>query len=178
MLWVIKIAFTLRRFFWTPKTHAKIYGSENIFNFSLKNFVYLNQRKTYLQCRNRIQRHMTYNHSPVLGLRDFRMYRLDMVFPLWLGPELYYQHNKILQYKMRDVLTLCKLDNYIHTFWNIYTVIGYTITDCVVLLFSSYIFWWRVFILLTQWMSMVCWWQQWFQIVYMTLKSKLKVKYT
>ena len=32
----------MRQFFWAPKTYANYYGLENIFNFMLKFFVYLN----------------------------------------------------------------------------------------------------------------------------------------
>ena len=31
----------MRRFFWIPKTYVKTDGQENIYNFTLKNFVYL-----------------------------------------------------------------------------------------------------------------------------------------
>ena len=39
MLWVLKRAVSMRRFFWAPKTHVKTDGYENIFNFMLKNCV-------------------------------------------------------------------------------------------------------------------------------------------
>ena len=42
MLWVLKRTVALRRFFWAPKTYAKNYRLENIYNFTLKMFVYLN----------------------------------------------------------------------------------------------------------------------------------------
>ena len=32
----------MRRFFWAPKTYVKTDGQENIYNFTLKIFVYLN----------------------------------------------------------------------------------------------------------------------------------------
>ena len=32
----------MRQFFWAPKTYAKIYGLESIYNFTLKFVVYLN----------------------------------------------------------------------------------------------------------------------------------------
>ena len=32
---------SMRRFFWAPKTYVKIDGEESIYNFTLKNFVYL-----------------------------------------------------------------------------------------------------------------------------------------
>ena len=43
MLQVLKRTVSKRRFFLAPKTYAKTYGKENINNFTLKNFVYLNQ---------------------------------------------------------------------------------------------------------------------------------------
>ena len=42
MLWVLKRTVSMRRFFWAPKTYVKINELENIYNFMLKNFVYLN----------------------------------------------------------------------------------------------------------------------------------------
>ena len=42
MLWVLKRTVSMRRFFWAPKTYVKIDGLENIYNFTLKIFVYLN----------------------------------------------------------------------------------------------------------------------------------------
>ena len=42
MLWVLKRTLSMRRFFWAPKTYVKINGQENIYNFTLKIFVYLN----------------------------------------------------------------------------------------------------------------------------------------
>ena len=44
MLWVLKRTLSMRRFFWALKTFfdAKTYGEENIYNFTLKFFVYLN----------------------------------------------------------------------------------------------------------------------------------------
>ena len=42
MLWVLKRTVSMRRFFWAPKTYVKIYGQENMYNFTLKYFVYLN----------------------------------------------------------------------------------------------------------------------------------------
>ena len=42
MLWVLKRTVAMRRFFWAPKTYVKTDGQENIYNFMLKNFVYLN----------------------------------------------------------------------------------------------------------------------------------------
>ena len=35
MLWVLKRTVSLRRFFWAPKTFAKKYGLEIIYNFML-----------------------------------------------------------------------------------------------------------------------------------------------
>ena len=34
MLWVLKRTVSMRRFFWAPKTYAKNYGKENIYNFT------------------------------------------------------------------------------------------------------------------------------------------------
>ena len=42
MLWVLKRIISMKRSFWAPKTYAKNYGEENIHNFLLKFFVYLN----------------------------------------------------------------------------------------------------------------------------------------
>ena len=42
MLWVLKRTVSMRRFFWAPKSYAKNYGLENIYNFMLNIFVYLN----------------------------------------------------------------------------------------------------------------------------------------
>ena len=42
MLWVPKRIVSMWRFFWALKTYAKNYGFENIYNFTLKTFVYLN----------------------------------------------------------------------------------------------------------------------------------------
>ena len=42
MLWVLKRTVSMRRFFWAPKTYAKIDGLENIDNYTLKIFVYVN----------------------------------------------------------------------------------------------------------------------------------------
>ena len=36
MLLVLKRTVSTRRFFWAPKTYAKNYGQENIYNFTLK----------------------------------------------------------------------------------------------------------------------------------------------
>ena len=36
MLWVLKRTVSMRRFFWAPKTYAKSYWEENIYNFTLK----------------------------------------------------------------------------------------------------------------------------------------------
>ena len=41
MLWVLKRTISMRWFFWAPKTYAKNYGLENIYNFTLNLFVYL-----------------------------------------------------------------------------------------------------------------------------------------
>ena len=42
MLWVIKRTVSMRQFFLAPKTYVKTNELENIYNFTLKNFVYLN----------------------------------------------------------------------------------------------------------------------------------------
>ena len=42
MLWILKRTVSMRRFFWAPKTYVKTDGYENIYNFTLKGFVYLN----------------------------------------------------------------------------------------------------------------------------------------
>ena len=42
MLWVLKRTVTMRRFFWAPKTYVQTDGFDNIYNFTLKSFVYLN----------------------------------------------------------------------------------------------------------------------------------------
>ena len=41
VLWVLKRMFSMRWFFSAPKTHAKIDGKENIYNFTLIKFPYL-----------------------------------------------------------------------------------------------------------------------------------------
>ena len=42
MLWVLKRTVSLRRFFLAPKTYAQNYASENIYNFTLTQFLCLN----------------------------------------------------------------------------------------------------------------------------------------
>ena len=42
MLWVLKRTVSMRRFFWAPKTYVLNVVLEIIYNFTLKNFVYLN----------------------------------------------------------------------------------------------------------------------------------------
>ena len=42
MLWVLKRPVSKRRFFLAPKTYVQTDGLENIYNFMLKNVVYLN----------------------------------------------------------------------------------------------------------------------------------------
>ena len=42
MLWVLKRTVSIRRFFSAPKTYVKTDRYENIYNFTLKFFVYLN----------------------------------------------------------------------------------------------------------------------------------------
>ena len=42
MLWVLKSTISMRRFFWAPKIYVEIDGKENIYNCTLKIFVYLN----------------------------------------------------------------------------------------------------------------------------------------
>ena len=42
MLWVLKRTVPMRWFFLVTKTYVKTNGKENINNFALKNFVYLN----------------------------------------------------------------------------------------------------------------------------------------
>ena len=42
MLWVLKRTVSMRQFFWAPKTYDKTDGLENIYEFTLKKFVYLN----------------------------------------------------------------------------------------------------------------------------------------
>ena len=42
MLWVLKKNPLNETFLWAPKTYAKNCGLEKIYNFTLKNFVYLN----------------------------------------------------------------------------------------------------------------------------------------
>ena len=42
MLWVLKRTVSMRPFFWAPKTYVQTDGLENIYNFTLKIFVYLN----------------------------------------------------------------------------------------------------------------------------------------
>ena len=42
MLWVLKRTVSMRRIFWAPKAYIKTVGQENIYNFTLKKFVYLN----------------------------------------------------------------------------------------------------------------------------------------
>ena len=42
MLWVLKRTVSMRLFFWAPKTYVKTYRYENIYNFTLTQFVYLN----------------------------------------------------------------------------------------------------------------------------------------
>ena len=42
MMWVLKRTVSMRQFFWVPKTYAKKYGQEYIYNFTLNFFEYLN----------------------------------------------------------------------------------------------------------------------------------------
>ena len=42
MLWVPKRTISMRGFFWAPKTYVQTDGFESLYNFTLKNFVYLN----------------------------------------------------------------------------------------------------------------------------------------
>ena len=42
MLLVLKRTVSMRRFFWALKIYVQTDGLENIYNFTLKNFVYLN----------------------------------------------------------------------------------------------------------------------------------------
>ena len=42
MLWVLKRTVSMRWFFWAPKTYVQTDGLEDIYNFILKNVVYLN----------------------------------------------------------------------------------------------------------------------------------------
>ena len=48
MLWVLKRTVSMRRFFWAPKTYVQTDGLENIYNFTLKNYFYLNLWKMYI----------------------------------------------------------------------------------------------------------------------------------
>ena len=48
MLWVLKRTISMRRFFRAPKTYVQTDGLENIYNFTLKNFVYLNLWDWYI----------------------------------------------------------------------------------------------------------------------------------
>ena len=48
MLWALKRTVSLRRFFWAPKAYVKIDGYENIYIFTLKKFVFLNQGRLTL----------------------------------------------------------------------------------------------------------------------------------
>ena len=43
MLWVLKRTVSMRQFFWAPITYVQTDGLENIYNFMLNFFVYLNQ---------------------------------------------------------------------------------------------------------------------------------------
>ena len=42
MFLVLKRTVSMKRFFWAPKTSVQTDGLKNIYNFTLKNFVYLN----------------------------------------------------------------------------------------------------------------------------------------
>ena len=42
VLWVLKRTFSMRRFFRAPNSYVQTDGLENIYNFTLKYFVYLN----------------------------------------------------------------------------------------------------------------------------------------
>ena len=42
MLWVLKRTVSMRRFFLAPKTYVQTDGLKNIYNFTFKNFAYLN----------------------------------------------------------------------------------------------------------------------------------------
>ena len=44
MLWVLKRSVSMRRFFRAPKTYVQTDGLEYIYNFTIKNCVYLNLR--------------------------------------------------------------------------------------------------------------------------------------
>ena len=48
MLWVLKRTVSMRRFFWAPKMYVKTDEQENIYNLTLKMFVYLNLWLTIL----------------------------------------------------------------------------------------------------------------------------------
>ena len=41
MLWVLKRTFSMRQFFWAPKTYVQTDGLENIYNFMFKNFLFI-----------------------------------------------------------------------------------------------------------------------------------------
>ena len=47
ILWLLKRTFSMRQFFWAPKMYVKNNGTENIYNWTLKNFVYLNLCQTH-----------------------------------------------------------------------------------------------------------------------------------
>ena len=42
LCWVLKRTVSMKWFFWAPKTYVQTDGLENIENFTLKKFVYLN----------------------------------------------------------------------------------------------------------------------------------------
>ena len=57
MLWVLKRTISVRRLFWAPKTYAKNYGQEKIYNFMLKIFVYNLNLCVILVCEFQANRH-------------------------------------------------------------------------------------------------------------------------
>ena len=77
MLWVLKRTVSMRRFFWAPKTYAKNFGWENIYNFMLKFFVYLN---LWLKCS------MVYTGLEKIFLTYSSFGASGLNFPLVLTP--------------------------------------------------------------------------------------------
>ena len=67
MLWELKRTISMRQFFLAPQTYVQTDGLENIYNFTLKNFVYLNLCPG-LRCRHHINLSFLKNELVIIGL--------------------------------------------------------------------------------------------------------------
>ena len=110
MLWELNRTISMRQFFLAPQTYVQTDGLGNIYNFTLKNFVYLNLCPG-LRCQHHINLSFLKNELVIIGLVKKNIWAKNSVF------FLYYQFKHVFWMLKKPSHWTGSIEYPQHLFW-------------------------------------------------------------